>query len=408
MPPEKTSVCIAGGGPAGMVLGYLLGRCGIATLILESQKDFDRDFRGDTLHAGVMEVFDALGLADRILELPHEKIRKVGIGNVNLVDFRWLKTKFPFVTMMAQSMFLDFLAEEARSFPTFRLAMGASVRELMRNETGRVIGLRYRQAGGMHEIAAPLVVACDGRGSRLRKEAGLVPDKMTDLLEVLWFRLLREPSDSFASGALPGGRLPFILLERPDHYQIAAVIPPGRYQEIRAEGLEAFHERLREAAPELFSRAQRELDDWKKVAFLHVEGSRLKTWHQPGLLLIGDAAHVMTPVGGVGINYAIWDAVEAANVLVPVLRSGKIITEDHLAEIQRRREGPTRMMQAVQRLAGRRVLNAVADDESRRLEVPAALRILTRLPGIRSLMPRLIALGWKRTRCDLTFDRLEV
>ncbi len=387
-----------------MVLAYLLGRCGVSTLLLESQKDFDRDFRGDTLHAGVMDIFDAIGLADRLLQLPHHKIRHLAIGPVNLVDFSWLKTKFPYVTMMAQSLFLDHLAGEARAFPATAIEMGANARELLRDEgSQRIRGVRYRQDGQWTDVRCKLVVACDGRGSHLRKEAGLAGRPVTDPLEVLWFRLPREESDGerIRSGALIGGRLPFILLERPDYYQIAAVIKPGSFVRLREEGLSAFHQRIREAAPDLYQRAQQTLDDWKRIAFLHVEGSRLDTWHLPGLLLIGDAAHVMTPVGGVGINYAIWDAVETANVIVPVLKSGAAIQQHHLSEIQRRRQGPTKWMQRLQRIAGRRVLTTIAADESKRIRVPWIAKILPRLPFVRTLLPRLIALGWKRTHCQI-------
>lgn len=405
--PRETQVCIAGGGPAGMVLGYLLGRCGIATLVLESQPDFDRDFRGDTVHAGVMEIFDALGLAEGILNLPHHKIRRLAAGGVDLIDFRRLKTKFPFVTMMAQATLLDFLAKESSAFPSYQLEMNANARELIREASGRVVGLRYRQDGEMTEVRAALTVACDGRGSHLRKEAGLAMKTVTDPLEVLWFRLPRLPSDDAheRSGLLVGGRLPLFLLARPEHYQIACVIPPGHFAEIRGEGLAAFHQRIGEAAPDLFDRAEETLDDWKKLAFLHVQGGRLDTWHQPGLLLIGDAAHTMTPVGGVGINYAIWDAVETANVIAPILRRGERIDDSHLAEIQRRREFWTKVMQTIQRVAGRRVLNAVARDDKRRFRAPLLLRLLLATPGIRALAPRLVALGGKRTRCEVFVKR---
>ncbi|MGI9241103.1 MAG: FAD-dependent oxidoreductase [Verrucomicrobiales bacterium] len=402
--PESTQVAVAGGGPAGLVLGYLLARCGIETLVLESQPDFDRDFRGDTLHAGVMEIFQELGLADRILELPHHKIRKLTAGGADLIDFNWLKTDFPFVTMMAQSLFLDFLAKEAATFPSFQIIMDASVRELLHDEnSGRATGLRYRKNGQLIDVRADLAVACDGRASRLRKEANLEPIPVTAPLEVLWFRLPRHDSDpefGRRSGAITGGRLPLIVLERTDHYQIAAVIPPGTFSEIRKRGIADFHETIRDAAPDFYDRAVATLDDWRKVAFLHVEGSRLKQWHRPGLLLIGDAAHVMTPIGGVGINYAIWDAVEAANHLVPALRKDLPIADSILADIQRRREPATKRMQRIQRIAGRRIL-AIANDDDRRFSIPLILRLLLKIPGLRSIAPRIIALGGKRTRCRL-------
>lgn len=400
---RSVEVCIAGGGPAGMVLGYLLGRCGISTLVLESGGDFDRDFRGDTLHAGVLEIFQSIGLAGEILELPHHKIRSLSAGGTTLVNFEILDTDFPFVTMMAQSIFLSFLAEKSREFPSYKIEMDASVRELVQNEAGAVKGVRYRKNGEMVEVAAGLVVACDGRGSHLRKEAGLELEPVTDLLEVLWFRLPRDERDQQygRSGAIIGGRLPFIVLERTDHYQIACVIKPGTFSEIRKEGICAFHEEIGRAAPELESRAVETLKTWKDIAFLHVEGGRLAKWHGPGLLLIGDAAHAMTPVGGVGINYAIWDAVETANVIVPVLKNGEKIDENSLGEIQRRREPATRRMQTIQRVAGRKLLEIVSSDLGQPFQIPRILRWILTFPGIRSIPPKLIALGGKRTKCEV-------
>ena len=400
---RQTKICITGGGPAGMVLGYLLSKCGIETLVLESQQDFDRDFRGDTLHAGVMELFDTIGLADSMLEIPHQKIKTFSLGDIEIINFSWLKTRFPYITMMAQSEFLGFLSIEAKKSPAFQLEMGAKVRELIRDsDSDKVTGVRYRKDGETISVVADLTIACDGRGSRLRKESGLVSQTTSDPLEVLWFRLPKTGSGSnIQSGPLTGGRLPLILLERSSHYQIAAVIAPGRFTEIRSEGLPAFHQRIKEASPALFDIASETIDSWKKVAFLHVEGSRLDNWHAPGLLLIGDAAHVMTPVGGVGINYAIWDAFEAANVLVPVIKSGANIESQHLEEVQRRRERPTKRMQRIQKVVGRRVLNTVASDESRRLQLPFFVPLLVGLPGIRALLPRIIALGGKRTQCNI-------
>ena len=391
-------VCIVGGGPAGVVLGYLLGRAGVSVALLESHEDFDRDFRGDTVHAGVMEIFDEIGIAQQLLELPHYKIPAIQAGGINLVDFARLKTKFPYVTMIAQSLLLERMVELASEFPSFRVEMGAKVTELTYNPSGNVVtGVRYHQSGETHEINAKLVVGCDGRGSRVRREAEIESLLVTDPMDVLWFRLPRFETDerSGASGALLGGRTPFIILERPDHYQIAIVIEHGGFQRIRGEGLPAFHERVREVAPDLHERAVEQLDDWSKLAFLAVTGSRVDTWHKPGLLLIGDAAHVMTPIGGVGINYAIWDAVEAANVLVPALQAD---TEPDLAEVQRRRLRSTRLMQTFQRIVGRRILAPAAADEERRFQLPLIARLVFRTPILRDLPGRLIAFGFKRPR----------
>ncbi|MFT5468339.1 MAG: 2-polyprenyl-6-methoxyphenol hydroxylase-like FAD-dependent oxidoreductase [Verrucomicrobiales bacterium] len=401
----NVDVCIVGGGPAGMVLGYLLGRAGISVAVLEGHDDFDRDFRGDTLHAGVMDIFGEIGIAEQLLELPHQKITEFKIGGVTLMDFSRLKADHPFLTMMAQSTFLDRMAQLASQFPNFHGEMGAMVKELVRDETsGRITGVRYRKNGIPVEVNAKLVIGCDGRGSRIRREASMEAKPVTDPIDVLWFRLPRFAHDpsSLATGALGGGRTPFILLERPDHYQIAVVIAHGGFQKLRKEGLTAFHERIREVSPELYDRAVTQLDAWNKMAFLAVTGSRVETWHAPGLLLIGDAAHVMTPIGGVGINYAIWDAVEAANVIVPAMRAG---SEPDLAEIQRRRLRPTKIMQAFQRIAARRILQPAAAEEEVRFKLPWIARVAMRTPWLRDFPGKLIALGLKRTRVEFDFEQ---
>jgi len=396
---SETEVCIVGGGPAGVVLAYILARNGIHCELLERHDDFDRDFRGDTLHAGVMEVFEQLGLAEKILELPHYKIRKMEVRGKPLIDFGRLKTKFPFVTMIAQSTLLDFLAKEMENMPEFTLRMGATACGLTSDENStRVCGVNYRKDGEEFSVRAKLIVACDGRASRIRKEAGLEMIPVTDPIDVLWFRLSKKENGekTRSSGALTGGRIPFIVLERPDQYQIAAIIPHGGFKKIRDKGLPAFHQRLREASPDLADTAEKEIDDWEKIAFLSVTGSRLKRWWLPGLMLIGDAAHTMTPVGGVGINYAIWDAVETANVIVPALKNGREIDGRFLHEIQRRRERATKRMQRIQRFAGRRILEPATEDEAISFEPPKIVCKLLQLPLIRDLLPKQIAYGGSR------------
>lgn len=418
-----THCCIVGGGPAGMVLALLLGRAGVPTTILEEHEDFERDFRGDTVHPSTMELLDALGLADRLLQLPHSKIQRVSFdapsGPVELADLSRLPTRFPYIVVMPQARFLDVLAEELARLPSVRLVMGASVQGLLWEgpygdagiadrapEAGTapgvapraagaqgtlpadavVRGVRYRARDGRYEVRAPLTVGADGRFSRVRRLAGIELVKSAPPMDVIWFRLPRRPGDpEEARGRIGRGHL-MVLLNRGDTWQIAYVIAKGSYKEIHAAGLPAFRRAVVELAPELADRIDH-LQDWRQVALLSVEAGRVRRWYRPGLLLIGDAAHVMSPVGGVGINYAIQDAVVAANVLTEPLRRGRLHLHD-LAAVQRQRELPTRIIQAFQRLAQEQVVaRALSSDAP--IEPPAFLR----LPVLRDLLPRLIGLG---------------
>jgi 2-polyprenyl-6-methoxyphenol hydroxylase-like FAD-dependent oxidoreductase len=396
---QQTTCCIVGGGPAGAVLALLLARKGIAVMLLEAHMDFEREFRGDTVHPSTMEIMDQLGLADRLLQIPHTELSQFTIqaGNdfVPLANLNLLHTKFPFVTVMAQSRFLDFLTEEARRYPNFQLVMGAQVDELI-EENGVVRGVRYRGQDGWYEVQAALTVGTDGRFSRLRKLAGFEPIKTSPPMDVLWFRLSRKESDPV--GGL-GGRqkqgIIVVLINRLDYWQVGFVIPKGGYQELRSQGLEQLRQKLVLVVPELADRMD-ELKEWKQVSVLSVESSRLPRWYRPGLLLIGDAAHVMSPIGGVGINYAIQDAVVAANRLASKLQFGIVQIHD-LAAIQKERELPTRVIQAFQVLVQRAIL-AKAIQEKADITIPAPVRFLVRLPLIRVLPARLIAFGLRHVR----------
>jgi 2-polyprenyl-6-methoxyphenol hydroxylase-like FAD-dependent oxidoreductase len=393
---RETTCCIVGGGPAGAILALLLARKSIPVMLLEAHEDFDRDFRGDTIHPSVLEVMDELGLADRLLELRHSKLRTATFmtpgGSVTLADFGRLKTKFPFIAMIPQVHFLQFITAEAKRYPNFQLLMSARVEELI-EEGGEVRGVRYRDGKGWHEVRATLTIGADGRGSRLRHLTGMEPVTTSPPMDVLWFRIPREPTDPEGILARFSRGHFVVMLDRLDEWQVAYVILKGSYRQLREAGIEALRKSLAETVPEFAGRVEY-LKDWKQVSILSVESSRLKRWFLPGLLLIGDAAHVMSPVGGVGINYAIQDAVVTANVLTEALRTGKVLTEN-LEEVQRQREWPTRVIQAVQSLIQRRVI-AGALQANQTFRVPLLLRLLLKVPFLRDLPARILAFGVRK------------
>jgi 2-polyprenyl-6-methoxyphenol hydroxylase-like FAD-dependent oxidoreductase len=399
---QHTGCCVVGSGPAGAILALLLARKGIAVTLLEAHKDFDREFRGDTIHPAILEILDQLGLADRLLQLPHGKIRQLQIMSTGkattIAAFGRLKTRFPYIMMLPQARFLEFIVHEAERYPSFRLVLGANVQRLVQ-DNGVTQGVRFR--GGddaWHEIRAPLTVGADGRFSKLRSLAGLEPVKTSPPMDVVWFRLPRRADDPYeAAQAFVGGGHIVILLDRGDEWQVGYVILKGTYHELHAAGIESLRRGLAERVAWLSDRAQT-LHDWKQVSVLSVESSRLPRWYQPGLLLIGDAAHVMSPVGGVGINYAIQDAVEAANLLNAPLQNGNVSLSD-LAAVQKRREWPTRVIQAFQTFIQKRIIGT-ALNESAPFRLPLLLRLLLRLPGLRNLPARLIAFGPRRVRIE--------
>jgi 2-polyprenyl-6-methoxyphenol hydroxylase-like FAD-dependent oxidoreductase len=409
MAPEKISVgcCIAGGGPAGMMLGYLLARAGVQVLVLEKHADFLRDFRGDTIHPSTLEVMYELGLLEEFLKLPHQKVyelnAQVGQMQVTIADFRHLPTRCRFIALMPQWDFLNFLAEHAARFPGFALRMQTEVTGLVQ-ESGRVIGVHADTPNGPIEVDADLVVGADGRNSVVREKAGLKVKDFGAPMDVLWFRLTRSPEDPVATmGRFDAGRI-FIMINRGEYWQCGYVIPKGRFEEMRRQGFETFREEIKRLAP--FARKGiGELRTWDDVKLLTVRVDRLLDWYRPGLLCIGDAAHAMSPVGGVGINLAIQDAVAAGNVLFKPLLAGRV-TMSHLRQIQRRRELPTSVTQWLQVTVQRRIIARVLD-ETAPLKPPLAARLLVRFPSLRRIPARLIGLGIRPEHVNPEITHLE-
>ena len=398
--PASTTCAIAGGGPAGLVLGFLLARAGIDVVVLEKHGDFLRDFRGDTIHPSTLELLDQVGLADKLLKLPHTKVSSVEIqttaGQTMRVSLERLPSKFRYIAFMPQWDFLEFLTRQAERFPSFRLIRDAEVTGLI-EERGRVTGVRVRDEAGDHALQATLTVGADGRNSLTRDAARLPKIETAPPIDVLWFKLPRHPTEPAAvAGRIGVGRL-LVMLDRHDYWQIAFVIPKGQADARRAQGLDVFRRDIAQVAPELADRVQG-LRDWDDVKLLTVRVDRLTRWHAPGFLAIGDAAHAMSPIGGVGINLAIHDAVAAANVLWRPLTE-HTLTETHLADVQRRRERAVRLIQGFQGFVQTRFLRpALASTTVPRL--PLIVRTVLSTPVLRDIPPRLLALGIDRPRVE--------
>jgi 2-polyprenyl-6-methoxyphenol hydroxylase-like FAD-dependent oxidoreductase len=390
-----TGCVIAGGGPAGMMLGFLLARAGIDVLVLEKHADFFRDFRGDTIHPSTLQIMYELGLLEEFLKRPHQEVREltgqIGDETVVIGDFRHLPTHCKFIALMPQWDFLNFLAEHARRYAGFHLRMQARATDLIIAD-GRVVGVLAETPEGPLEIRADLVVGADGRHSDIRERAGLKVEDLGAPMDVLWLRLSRRPEDKQQTlGRIQAGVV-FVMLDRGDYWQCAYVIPKGGYEKMRAAGLEAFRASIVALNPAFADRVH-EIASWDDVKLLTVTVDRLKSWSRPGLLCIGDAAHAMSPIGGVGINLAIQDAVAAANILWEPLRPGPVPLEV-LDRVQERREWPTRATQRLQLFIQDRVIsNVLALKTTPR--PPLAVKLLQWFPVLRRIPARVLGMGFR-------------
>jgi 2-polyprenyl-6-methoxyphenol hydroxylase-like FAD-dependent oxidoreductase len=394
-PSVKTTCCIAGGGPAGMMLGFLLARAGVEVTVLEKHGDFLRDFRGDTVHPSTLELIYELGLLDEFLRLPHQRIThlagRIGADNIALADFSHLPARCKFIALMPQWDFLNFLADHGKRYGYFDLRMQTEATDLI-EEDGRVVGLRAQSPDGGIEIRADLIVGCDGRHSTIRERAGLELEDIGAPIDVLWFRISRKPDDATDMfGHIEAGKM-MVMLDRGDYWQCAYVIPKGGIERVQSKGLEAFRSAVVEMTPFFRDRIS-EIRNWDDVKLLTVSINRLREWHEPGLLCIGDAAHAMSPVGGVGINLAVQDAVAAANILAVPLKE-KRVTQALLAAVQRRREFPMRVIQRIQVVVQDRLL-APALSSTERPKPPWPAKLMNWFPVLRRIPARVIGMGFR-------------
>jgi 2-polyprenyl-6-methoxyphenol hydroxylase-like FAD-dependent oxidoreductase len=385
--------CIAGGGPAGVMAGLLLARAGVDVLVLEKHADFFRDFRGDTIHPSTLELMHELGYDRGLLRLPHQEVRElafhVGRQEFKIVDLTHLRARYPFIALMPQWDFLNFLASKGARYAGFRLRMNAEVTGLVERE-GRITGVQVNTSEGDLEVRADLVLGADGRHSVVRQKAGLTIDEFGAPIDVLWFRLSRPASDPEETmGRLGAGHF-LVMLNRGDYWQCGFVIAKGAAEEVRRRGLAAFRRDIVELAPFVEDRVA-ELNEWDAIKLLTVAIDRLRQWYRPGLLCIGDAAHAMSPVGGVGINLAIQDAVAAANILAIPLRERRV-RPDHLRAVQERREWPAKVTQAIQVQVQNRIVRPVLSNRGEPTP-PLFVRLLDQIPLLRRIPAYVIGIG---------------
>jgi 2-polyprenyl-6-methoxyphenol hydroxylase-like FAD-dependent oxidoreductase len=390
---SELDLVIAGGGPAGMMAGLLFARAGCRVKVLEKHADFFRDFRGDTVHPSTMEILDQLGMLQRFLKRPHSELRGAE-GDIagrrwKIGDLSHLKTPAPFIAIMPQWDFLDFLRQEAKAFPGFSLEMNAPVDRLI-EESSRIIGVQLRDGS---ELRARLTIAADGRDSVVRQTHMLAVKTIGSPMDVFWFRVAKKPGGDKLRGIVERGRL-IVLIDRGDYWQCALVIPKGKAEELKAQGIKPIRDAVHKAAPDL---DLAELDSIEDLKLLSVAIDRLAVWHRPGLLAIGDAAHAMSPIGGVGINLAIQDAVAAANVLAAPLARGEDV-DRLLHKVQERRLFPTRVIQGAQKIAQDHVIGRLLQPGAPIRKAPLLIRLLDRFAILRRIPGRLIGLGVRRER----------
>jgi 2-polyprenyl-6-methoxyphenol hydroxylase-like FAD-dependent oxidoreductase len=391
----ETTCCVVGGGPAGMMLGFLLARAGIKVTVLEKHADFLRDFRGDTVHPSTLQLMHELGLLDDFLKLPHSKVDHVSLqigADTVRIALLGLPTVCKYIAFMPQWDFLNFMAAHGKAYPSFDLRMRAEAMGLI-EEGGRVVGVHAKTEVGDLDIRADLVVGCDGRHSRIRDAAGFKSDDLGAPMDVLWFRLPRLPSDGAeVVGHIESGRM-LIMLDRDDYWQCAFVIPKGGIDAVKAKGLDAFRANVAALAPFKLGDRVDVITSWDDVKLLTVTVDLLRRWYRPGLLCIGDAAHAMSPIGGVGINLAVQDAVAAANILVEPLRRGAV-TEETLAAVQKRRSFPTRATQRLQLTMQNNLIGPALAGPGKRPHAPLVMKML-QWPLLRLIPARALALGFR-------------
>jgi 2-polyprenyl-6-methoxyphenol hydroxylase-like FAD-dependent oxidoreductase len=395
-----TQCCIAGGGPAGMMLGFLLARAGVDVVVLEKHADFLRDFRGDTVHPSTLEVMHELGLLEEFLKLPHQEVRRLGgqIGAdfLQLADFSHVPTKCKFIALVPQWDFLDFVADHARRYATFKLILQAEVVDVI-EAGGSIYGVKAKTPQGELHVFADLTIGADGRGSVVRDKAGLDTQNFGAPMDVLWFRLSRKNSDGEQTlGRIVNGKM-MVMLNRGDYWQCGYLIRKGEFENIKARGIEQFRKDVVLVAPFVANRTS-ELRDWEPIKLLTVRIDRLVKWYRPGLLCIGDAAHAMSPIGGVGINLAIQDAVAAANTLGERLSRNTVSIAD-LERVQLRRELPTRLTQRLQIILQNNVIHRVLGNPDFRL--PSVMKLFNRWPFLRRIPARIVGIGFRAEHVQL-------
>ena len=395
----QTHCCIVGGGPAGMMLGYLLGRAGIETVVLEKHADFFRDFRGDTVHPSTLQVMDELGLIDGFLKVPHQELQKMdgqfGDESIRIADLSRTNAKYPFIAMMPQWDFLNFLRESGKRFACLNVMMNANATDLIRSGDA-VVGVNADTPEGPVEIRAGLTIGCDGRHSMVREGAGLEVEEKGAPMDVLWFRAGRRPNETENLFARVQTGKMLVTFDRGDYWQCAYVIAKGQLDAVKAKGLDVFRNDVISMAPVL-SAGMSDVKSWDDVKLLTVAINRLKRWTLPGLLCIGDAAHAMSPVGGVGVNLAIQDAVATANLLAAKLVALKSTrgcpSEEELDAVRRRREFPVRMTQAMQVVVQNRIISVALRPGDQPLRAPLFARIVNAIPWLQGITARFVAIG---------------